>query len=437
MSQKLPPQINNSDSKAKSKSFLKNLSESAGAATKIVAKQAERTKIASLTLPTAYRALGKDCLQQKRHLDCVTELTAQLGSVLAEIKKLSEAAAAQAVPQSITDKAKAAGKQALDVARTKQLSLKRDSLIANIGKSIYEKHREASGPVELVAPIGSALARVSEIETEIGQQSQIGKGTFVTPKRMLIGGAVALVLVSVYFVFPRTSGDNVWSAKLAEDKAAALAKYEPQFLQMLKAGDSAWDAGKKDGAVQHYAQLLAQFCGHGQSDRTEVAELHKPDMARAAGRTIDFLADSGNNETAKDLIRKADQSGLVIVYTSPKVNRLVIEAKADERKEEKEVDDWLQREEQKERENTQGSFLPSPNNENLLPDNESRDELVDRIQIGMSRQAVIRTLGQPDISMPIGQGQAMLYYLSETECFFISIDKSGNVFTADRQERSM
>ncbi|MFO1043295.1 MAG: hypothetical protein U0941_15990 [Planctomycetaceae bacterium] len=80
--------------------------------------------------------------------------------------------------------------------------------------------------------------------------------------------------------------------------------------------------------------------------------------------------------------------------------------------------------------------IASPNNEDVMPDNESRIELVDRIEIGMPRQSVIRTLGQPDISMPLGQGQAMLYYLSDTEAFFISIDKNGNVFSADRQERS-
>ena len=67
---------------------------------------------------------------------------------------------------------------------------------------------------------------------------------------------------------------------------------------------------------------------------------------------------------------------------------------------------------------------------------QDREELVEKIQRGMSRQAVIAILGQPDVSMPLGRGQAMLYYLSDTEAFFISIDKTGNVFSADRQERS-
>ena len=51
-----------------------------------------------------------------------------------------------------------------------------------------------------------------------------------------------------------------------------------------------------------------------------------------------------------------------------------------------------------------------------------REELVERVQKGMSRQAVIALLGNPDGTIAIGQGQGLLYYLSDTEAFFISID---------------
>ena len=214
MSQELPPQNNTSGTNTKSEGLLAGLSKSAGAVSKMVAMQAEKTKLSSITLPAAYRALGKDCLQQKRHLECASELTTQLRSVLDEIKQLSEITAGQNAPQSFTDKAKAAGKQALDVARTKQLGIKRDSLIANIGKAIYSTHADNSGPGELVGPIGLALARVSEIEAEIGQQSQIGKGTFVTPKRMLIAAAVAVVLVFAA-VGSKDGGDAQFRKELA------------------------------------------------------------------------------------------------------------------------------------------------------------------------------------------------------------------------------
>ena len=402
MSQGQPPKINATKSKSSGKELLANLSKSAGAATKLVGLQTERKKLATFTLPAAYGALGRDCLQNKRHLDGVTEFTSQLRSVLSQIKELSEATAAQPTPQSFTDKAKAASKQALDVARTKQLGMKRDSLIASIGKSIYEQHRNESGPIELVATIESVLARVSSIEVEIDEQSQVGKGTFVTPKRILLGGAAALVLVGTYLVFPRTSGDADWSAQLAQEESVAIAKHEPVFLQMLEAGDSAWDAGKKDDAVQHYSQLLAQFCGYGQSDRTAVANLHKSEMARAAGRAIDFLADSGNDETAKDLIKKADQSDLVIVYRSPKANRLVIEAKADQAKEDRETDEWL--ENPQEYEMNFQSAAPSSSSTGTTSDVDLMNTedrflaLVNQVRPGMSKQRVEAILGVADES---------------------------------------
>lgn len=185
MSDGLPPQ-----------GLFANLSKSAGAATKMVALQAERTKLATMTLPAAYRALGKDCLKEKRHLDCVTDLTDQLRSVLAEIKKLTEVAATQPTPQSLTDKAKAAGIYAVDVARQKQLGMKRNSLIASIGKAIYEKHLGASGPIELVGPIKSAMDRNTQLETEVGQQSQVGKGMVVSLKRNFL--SLKSILVSVF-----------------------------------------------------------------------------------------------------------------------------------------------------------------------------------------------------------------------------------------------
>jgi hypothetical protein len=227
MSQELPPQINTSGSKTKSEGMLAGLSKSAGAASKIVAMQAEKTKLNTLTLPAAYRALGKDCLQQKRHLECASELTTQLRSVLAEIKQLSEVATAQPAPRSFTDKAKAAGNHAFDVARTKQLGMKRDTLIANIGKAIYNTHADQSGPVELVTPICYALARVSEIEAEIGQQSQVGKGTFVTPKRMLIAAAVAVVVV-----FAVVGSKGVGDAAFRRELAGESGSYTQRVLDL-------------------------------------------------------------------------------------------------------------------------------------------------------------------------------------------------------------
>jgi hypothetical protein len=122
MSQEPPPNFNFDTSGGKghsasdhpkaqsgAKKLLSSLSATAGAAAKLVARQTERTKLTTMTLPAAYRALGKDCVQQHRHLDCVPELVQQLRSVMGDLKMLSEAVKGQPDAQSLTDKAKAAG----------------------------------------------------------------------------------------------------------------------------------------------------------------------------------------------------------------------------------------------------------------------------------------------------------------------------------------
>jgi hypothetical protein len=77
MSQQTPTPIN-PDSKSTTKGFVASLSKSAGAGAKLVGLQKERTKLTTLTLPAAYIALGRDCIQQKRHLDSAKELIEQL-----------------------------------------------------------------------------------------------------------------------------------------------------------------------------------------------------------------------------------------------------------------------------------------------------------------------------------------------------------------------
>lgn len=196
------------ETKPNRKGFLSNLTKSAGAVSKLVSLQAERTKLISLTLPTAYRALGKDCIQQKRHLNCAPELTSQLQSVLAEIKQLAEVGSSQPVPQSLTDKAKAAGKHAVDAARHKQLSLKRDSLIANIGKVIFDRFLDESGPPELVGPIKSAIDRNAAIEEEISQLSKEGEGSVFTPKRILVCLAISGALFTAIVLRNSMSDTN-------------------------------------------------------------------------------------------------------------------------------------------------------------------------------------------------------------------------------------
>jgi hypothetical protein len=639
MSKDLPPPINANETKSDNMGFMAKLSKSAGAATRLVALQTERTKLNTLTLPTAYRALGKDCLQQKRHLDCVPELTSQLRSVLAEIKQISEVTSGQDAPQSFTDKAKAAGKQVADFARQKQLGMKRDSLIANIGKEIYDKHLDAGGSIELVGPIASSIARIAQIDTEIGQQSQVGKGSFVTPKRMLVGVAAALVLISLYFVLARNSSDDAWSPPAPQasnrpvsppqvdstprrgtldadsrssqatsmtkrpakqqDAIDALTKMyatvlvdptkpdQPVIKVVLKESSGITIRGtdlealaeldtieeldvqsKSITDITHLAGLKRLKVFHAPPlppDQFEIiaslpsletlsCTIRRPEQRRTTDPTVtakdrrqadrefneqDFVQQAleslSKSKTLRNLrvqpfygvVHSTDNSfapiprfpnlrylelginvtdrhlasiselgslealvlhgttdgttgsGIKYLAKCKSLQTLVMRRINDDILDgvasvpsltnftyshslsgQKVSDSLLIR---IKRENTNLQLLNGDNRKTqpwakVVPtrtlqalngrgwnsqievdsagETQSREELVEKVRQGMSRQVVINILGQPDLAMPLGQGQAMLYNLSDTEAFFISIDKNGNVFSADRQERS-
>jgi len=183
----------------------------AGAAARLVARQAERTKLASITLPAAYRALGRDCVQQKRHLDWVPDLVKQLRMLQGELRTLAEADKGKPVAQSLADKAKGAGKQAVDLARRKQLEVQRDSVMAKIGEAIHSEYGEASGSEELVASIRAAVSRLSEVNAEILRLSEAENGSWLTPKRMLLAGAgmgMLCLLIAVAWLSDGSSGQS-------------------------------------------------------------------------------------------------------------------------------------------------------------------------------------------------------------------------------------
>lgn len=69
-------------------------------------------------------------------------------------------------------------------------------------------------------------------------------------------------------------------------------------------------------------------------------------------------------------------------------------------------------------------------------DSTKADDKLKQVRVGMSKQEVTSVLGQPDERLPLGQGEACLYYVSAEEAIFISFDKQGRVFTVKKQDRA-
>jgi antitoxin component YwqK of YwqJK toxin-antitoxin module len=72
---------------------------------------------------------------------------------------------------------------------------------------------------------------------------------------------------------------------------------------------------------------------------------------------------------------------------------------------------------------------------NPIPPPSRADSMLKRLFRGMSKQDVTNFLGQPDVRSPLGQGEAWLYYASETDAVFISFDTQGELRDAFKQAR--
>jgi hypothetical protein len=137
MSQKKPPPIPQS-----------------GGGSSIPSLHKEKQRILATSLPEAYHALGKDCVQSKRHLESVTQLVAELNVVLAELKSMREAG---------LDKMPVSGGEESTKPPFVITSEKRNGLIAKIGLSIFTSYGDESGPSELVQPIRNLISRLDTI----------------------------------------------------------------------------------------------------------------------------------------------------------------------------------------------------------------------------------------------------------------------------------
>src|SRR5690606_16866461 len=111
---------------------------------------------------------------------------------------------------------KGAAKTAKVTAQTKSVELKVASAYTDLGKQTFHSHAEASGPEAVVRPVMDALARLESLDAEIAVLSEKGSGSWITPKRLAVGGiataAIILVIIGSSFF---GGGDAAFRRELA------------------------------------------------------------------------------------------------------------------------------------------------------------------------------------------------------------------------------
>jgi len=154
---------------------------------------AEKTKVANLSLPSAYYELGKQCYQTRSCEKEFPELFKDIDVVADAIEK-NAMAKPLSTATTFTDKAKALAEKGVQVANKHKLAVQQKILFARLGKQAYETLGEHAGPDALIKAIEPLTARLVVLEKELAVNVQKAGGK----KRvmMIVGG----ILVALLFV---------------------------------------------------------------------------------------------------------------------------------------------------------------------------------------------------------------------------------------------
>ncbi|MGE3408676.1 MAG: GYF domain-containing protein [Pirellulales bacterium] len=183
--------------KATKPSAMSSLLSTAKSAAQLAAKQAEKTKLTTITLPAQYQPLGKHCYESQQHRSEFADLFQKLDAVRSQLAAIVTTSEGKSTPQSLGEKAKATAGKAIQAAQSQKLSMQQSSLFGALGKAVYEAHGESSGTPNLTAPIAASLSRLADLDADISRLSSEGKGSWITPKRLAIAGAVAACFLIV------------------------------------------------------------------------------------------------------------------------------------------------------------------------------------------------------------------------------------------------
>lgn len=204
---------------------MKTAAASLKSAGSLIAKQAERTTLVTVTLPRAYAELGKASLKDSHRRDEFKELAQSVSALVAERKKTHDEVQARSAGTTMAEKAKKAVADAASLARTKAIDLKVYQALARLGQAVYEKYGDESGPVELTGPIAKAIARREQLDQETANINERAKGKWFTPKRIVWGGGALIVCLLIGSAVSgrgaRKSGSMTSVSESASGKAAS------------------------------------------------------------------------------------------------------------------------------------------------------------------------------------------------------------------------
>lgn len=144
----------------------------ASASISILAGKTEKTKLRTLTLPSAYAVLGRHCYEQRKNVDVCADLYAEMDALKSEIESTDKALKQAGQGKTFFEKAKELANKGMVALKSQQLAAKERSVMGTVGERVYEKYGEKSGPVALTQPIAVALARLVQLEAMLEESGK-------------------------------------------------------------------------------------------------------------------------------------------------------------------------------------------------------------------------------------------------------------------------
>jgi hypothetical protein len=295
----------------------------------LAARHAQRAKLVTMTLPATYKALGRHLYGSKAFQDEFPETYQEFDRLAAEMKAIKTQAGSRPTADGITAKAKAVTAAAKDIAQTKALEMKVAQAFGRFGEAVFDKHGEQSGPVEMVKPIADARAQVAVLDGEITNLGRTRSGQFLTTKRIMVAGIIALPLIALgigkmFSEKRKLMEGEAWFA----NQDADIKQQEIEAQATKAKADDLWRSGKQEDAVEAYKGLVMVGKFHRSAGQYHIGESER---SRAFSRIIDYYANNNGIESAKDFAERAIEDDLMLSVTTTKGNAVYENEKGNEK----------------------------------------------------------------------------------------------------------
>ncbi len=167
-----------------------------------------------------------------RYRDEFADIYAHIDGILARTQSLRQTPPPLPGARKLTDHAKAIAGRTKGLVKAGAAEMEANSLFRELGRKAFAKHQASSGPASLVEPIAHCLTRLEQVAVDVQQISGSHAGGLLTPRRLLVGGTVAVPVIGLLLIaclFPRGPSLKGSPAKSVPQSEMANERVEPVF----------------------------------------------------------------------------------------------------------------------------------------------------------------------------------------------------------------